>query len=1077
MSGRIGGPVQLPKRAESRTDLPYTDTVVRHKQGPSQEPRQPGSDSIDALFASLDTIKKKANAARAAREGASTLDAGFSPQEPIGEETFRPVTPPPPASMTDQAPLSYPDTSFQANPFLEENTESSHVDRDQSPQMAEATPPEPFAGVGDQTQVPTKAAPPVATSRTYSSASHQELPSQHISPTPSYPSQPALLSAKSNGTINQRLFLAEMALQNRQVVDQYQNRKKKSPLHLNQAGEITRLLPQSNELEEGDKHIFPVFEKEHLHALRIPIGFDTSPSGQFCELSLYLSRRRDGAAVWSRAFSDVRAAQGKAEAYEVHGPASQDDLSQLTQEQMLLLSFLIAPQHSPLQQDPLFALCEIRHYAQKHRKLLRLGAKGLGAKWTLHATDMRLTPYDPHTDDPRQTHQGQLQFQLDDEQFRYISLDPIPNEAPGSGWMLDMEGKYIHRDGAKTHQGDIEELSATWMQEHLLCGYVITLMFPEFLETYLDTPTPTASYNSPQQSLIELSRPSEGAEASLLATQQDEDGALLSELHSLAAAREPLEESIAQTLTHEEVFEELDLLDSEADIQIEDLEEFEEIESIEEFEEIESIEEFEGIALLEEIEEVDEVDFLNDEADIPIEEIEEIEDLSGDFDDVFVIEEEREQPAEAQTEALVTPPPQETPLPSERVKANASLTESALIYQHGYQEEATANQSALAHSLEEGLPELELLSEEESHPSAPKEEPREEIDIFGGVQTVMQPRQQWMQMLDAQAEAAPQKPKQRPSSPLPSGVLQPQPQTHEAELVAQTNPFEPSAIPPSSQMKKQTEVAPQLSQEQLDQASGHSSTEDAVPLDALEAPIGLDGIVVGEESGEEFTSPSSPAWPTINELPPQVEQEDDLGEVTSPSMQLPQAPPLLAPIPFSSSHLQAVPGHDLPSSEEPPLPDETHYRSIQIETLPLNPRGLRLHVCVSKKFSAQPFQSPEATLQIFSQPQSHRYPELGVEIEFSYSVGTQGKVYPQVIVKRTANIRNVPFAEHSMKILANKNETLEQGYDQVQELPRGHMAKVDLSATDQVRGIMLLIVKEPNGNLAGSLKATWFTEE
>jgi hypothetical protein len=173
----------------------------------------------------------------------------------------------------------------------------------------------------------------------------------------------------------------------------------------------------------------------------------------------------------------------------------------------------------------------------------------------------------------------------------------------------------------------------------------------------------------------------------------------------------------------------------------------------------------------------------------------------------------------------------------------------------------------------------------------------------------------------------------------------------------------------------------------------------------------------------------------------------------------------------------AIPLH--PRDQEllplPELPVEnTAMRRVSVRPASLNPEQLILHIKLPGLFHGNGFAEEEHQLTITDPPTSYKVESLGVSLQFGFSKTQQGKVFPQITAKRSINVRGVRFADHDMMLLANKNPKAKDGYDQVQELLRGHAASVDLSPTDQIRGILLLTVRPPESKgTIGQIHCSW----
>lgn len=175
------------------------------------------------------------------------------------------------------------------------------------------------------------------------------------------------------------------------------------------------------------------------------------------------------------------------------------------------------------------------------------------------------------------------------------------------------------------------------------------------------------------------------------------------------------------------------------------------------------------------------------------------------------------------------------------------------------------------------------------------------------------------------------------------------------------------------------------------------------------------------------------------------------------------------------------PHQEIPS--EPVVPkgmdeNDTGVRRIRLETAPLDPTLLRLHVHVPRKLAGKWFQGTQETLSIFGRQRELRLPQLGLNIQFTYSQTPLGKVFPQVVITRSTNIRDITFAQHPMEVFANLTGDTPETWRQQELLDRGHRIQVDLSATDQERGIMELRVQHPrSGQRQGTIHINWSVKD
>jgi hypothetical protein len=237
---------------------------------------------------------------------------------------------------------------------------------------------------------------------------------------------------------------------------------------------------------------------------------------------------------------------------------------------------------------------------------------------------------------------------------------------------------------------------------------------------------------------------------------------------------------------------------------------------------------------------------------------------------------------------------------------------------------------------------------------------------------------------------------------------------------------------------------------------------------------------VSEDSGprnSELAANLLELFEGVPESSPAPEASAPGGELEPSFVPMPHT--LAGPREKQSPPTPATPGFVIPPpSAKTVNRDETAMRRIRMDTAHLDPNALRLHIKIPRRFLGKWFQGTEEVLSIYGHQRETKLGSLGLAIQFSFSQSGQGKVYPQVVVTRSTNIRDIPYAHHSIEIRANRNAEAEQGWDHIQLLERGHVAQVDLSATDQVRGIMYIHVLHPKtGNLLDSIHLSWSVKE
>lgn len=191
------------------------------------------------------------------------------------------------------------------------------------------------------------------------------------------------------------------------------------------------------------------------------------------------------------------------------------------------------------------------------------------------------------------------------------------------------------------------------------------------------------------------------------------------------------------------------------------------------------------------------------------------------------------------------------------------------------------------------------------------------------------------------------------------------------------------------------------------------------------------------------------------------------------------APPGVPSLPSKTPEKQKPYTPDTTSGLPRPLKrDDTGMRRVHIESAPLEPNDLRLHIKIPRRFLGKWFQGTEETLSVYGEKKELKLPTLGLSIRFSFAQTESGKVFPQVILMRSANIRDIPYAHHGIELFANRNPETSIGWDHNQTLERGHVAQFELSPTDQIRGILFAHIHHPKSqNIIDSLHLSWSIEE
>lgn len=930
------------------------------------------------------------------------------------------------------------------------------------------------------------------------------------SPSLSSISQHILPRAGLQGTRQERIAQIEQALSNQQVLSQFKSRHKKSPLHIDKHGQLSRIAP-TGEPEDTQHTIYPEFNGEQLDHIHLPTGIESGANGELYEVNLKLEQRDNGGLSWSRVFVDIHAGPTGSLQPKKQQQVGPRDLDVLSAPQKLQLAFLVAPEHSPIKYDALFPLCELRHLAKRHRRLLQLSAKGAGSRWYLDAPTMALSPHNT-PDSPKLTKdQGEIKFHLnDDDEFLFLTLSPIPG-APTkeTGLFIDDRGNYAIRGAGTPIKGQINDLQADWLQEHLIHAYLITLQFPHFLDRFLDKEQPSPENETayvpslPPQTAGGSPPPAPSLSQFLVSPTEEE----IASSPPSSAENEALNAMLAEDVQLQQA--ELPVLvgveDSSDIIEIDDIdgiEEIEEIEELDEWEEVDDIESLEEIQAIREFDEFEEEDthFLHIPERTPPTSlpnpIASTDHPNERLHTMSSTDPRLKSPAEAINDFddfhSLTPKPQTFPSSN----ALPLLHTAPFIEEETSQETNPTNTETIANQTEH-TNDIENIENIENIDSI------DDIDILGQVpedaalgeqgiddiEIIVGPEEDIFQ--DALTFVQPELGTFR----IPS---------HE-ELDASRSNDSLHASFPRAKTPTPTNLSPSLKNDLFpsDNSDNTSSQPDALDSTAPgNSPVPLfddddeptqPPIVPYAHAKQTATAPSSANLEELIPTPPTTKgpYQPPPEDYTSPSLILPKAG--VAPptdhdfIPTQRRSLESIgllPAADEPKPQEQPThepkikEDTTLARKIQLEELPLDPATLRLFLEVAPETSTSPLPPEEYVLSIFGDTTKHRFAELGITIEFGYSEGPLGKIYPRVIAKRTANIRGVAFAENDMTIYANRNEKLEQGFDHIQDLPRGHMARVDLSATDQMRGIMLLTIQSNEQNeLVGSIQMAWYFEE
>lgn len=973
---------------------------------------------------------------------------------------------------------------------------------------------------------------------------------------------------KLEGSPAVRLAQIQQALQNRRTLSQYQTRNQTSPLLFDESGRLQRIRSTQQKPQPGEQYVLPTFEGKRLTALSVPHGLGPDSSGKLSEIHLELMCSESGQLTWSRVCMDLHAAPGKMLQANQKQAASKTDIHTLNLNQRLQLAFLIAPQLSPIQHDAFFSLCEIQETASKHRKRLHRGAKSAGTIWHLDAQSMELVPQSQPSAARLTASQGELQFALQNEQFVFVTLSPIPNSGyQDSGLFADDRGNYAIRMGKDNQKGHIDALTIDWLREHPIHCYLINLIFPDFLEKSFKDAIQQGHQHIEAPSLETLSPLQENKAENEVESQTEEeattkprpaylqDSESLDELiaqsiqgpekwepvvHDLPlltplprsltprtiqpiptlhpidesidfksyTSLEPIEEDTLQTHESQEqksaLYHSKDYVPSFPDeavstgqelspnlesssisnpsIHMHTAESFEELEPIVPEEEIIELSELEEIL---ELDELDALDVLEDEFGSEHVGEEEIEEILHAFEThIPKIETTQEQAGVALNE----PPHSLESIDEfeeiddideiEVLGEEEDIFQDALTFvqpEFGFLKIPTAEALEASQSnYKESLPEEHILESTEdlepptlltsAHPDPMKD------SVESGFRDSSEKPSEPVYA----SSAALNTPESSTSFTLPSN-----------RTSAQQHDASDTFIPSSTHAQHAGSQVGPYSTHPLD-LSHDTSSNTPLPSDTQRIrrviPNTVDAILGDADENEETLRVSPQNKRALNKMLVEGQVELDsllLQEVGQPplSRSTPNASPSthaaqeLGESILNQAHASATGWR--PSSQRPFKRDETAIRRIQLDTLPLDPKALQLHLNPSSGLSGAGLSSEEHTLTIF-EASEYRYSMLGVTILFSYSQSEEGKVYPRVTVKRTANVRKVSFAAYEMEICANRNETVPSGYDHIQKLPRGHIAVVDLSPTDQLRGVMMLNVRRPSSDqLVGFIEASW----
>jgi len=157
----------------------------------------------------------------------------------------------------------------------------------------------------------------------------------------------------------------------------------------------------------------------------------------------------------------------------------------------------------------------------------------------------------------------------------------------------------------------------------------------------------------------------------------------------------------------------------------------------------------------------------------------------------------------------------------------------------------------------------------------------------------------------------------------------------------------------------------------------------------------------------------------------------------------------------------------------------TALRTVHLQEVALRPEELRLRIKIPrvlwKKWSLRGY---EEVLSMKEGNDKLYIASVGLWVEFTYT-DNNGKIFPCVRLRRSSNLEKIPYAGSPIDVFANRNEMLTGGYEQISYLPRGHKLDVELSPSDQAKGVMCLTVRqtEDSTDVVGTMDFSWFVEE